>query len=61
MEEERDKIYIQCQECNKYWPCLYLRHRFNTLECSKDKQMAVNKVHLKELQDRQVLLKGLSE
>jgi hypothetical protein len=23
--------------------------------------MAVNKVHLKELQDRQVLLKGLSE
>lgn len=55
MDEEK------CKECNNQYSCRYFKHRFNVDECTIGKELIVNKGHLKELQDREVLLKGLSE
>jgi hypothetical protein len=52
---------MDCKECNNNYSCQIMQHRFKVKECEIGKEMIVNKGHLKELQDREVLLKGLSE
>lgn len=49
------------EECKNYWSCKMLNDRFKVKQCEIGKELIVNKGHLKELQDREVLLKGLSE
>jgi hypothetical protein len=49
------------EECKNYWSCKMIFDRFKVKECEIGKQIIVNRWHLKELQDREVLLKGLSE
>jgi hypothetical protein len=52
---------MECKECPNYYSCKMIQDRFKVKECEIGKEMIVNKGHLKELQDREVLLKGLSE
>ncbi|MCE5221866.1 MAG: hypothetical protein LLF98_11565 [Clostridium sp.] len=47
------------EECEKYWSCNYLQHRFNVLECNeKYKKAIINKAHDKELKKREEILRG---
>lgn len=56
-------IKKHCEDinCKNYFSCNMMLSRFGVKECEEDREAKVNKVHLKELQDREVLLKGLSE
>lgn len=55
------KKHCENEECKNYWSCKMLKDRFHAKECEIGKELIINKVHLRELNDRAVLLKGMSE
>lgn len=53
------RLIMNCDDCNKYITCQYLKHRFGVAECDSDKAECVEKAYAKELEDRKEMLKNL--
>ena len=59
MEDIEKEPHCNNEDCKTFWACKNLWNRFRVTSCIPNRQEKIDRIHKRELKEREEMLKGL--